>query len=314
LWLLVGFAAMFVTAFLIDYRFYKKYAKIIYILSWISVVAVLFLGVSRLGAKRWLNFGFFNIQPSEFAKIAVIIIIAGFISRKKVMIETLKGLIAPLAMILFMLLPIALEPDLGTPILIAAVCFAMLFCAGLPIKVVLLSGMAGGLLIAEEIARKPYRITRFHDYLASFINIDAASYQVRQSLNALGSGGLFGRGLGKSEMKLMYLPEAHTDFIFPIIGEELGFLGACVVISFFIYLFFKGIKMSKHMPDVFSEYLCLGITFVIVFQAIINLSVATGVFPAKGLPLPFISFGGTSLAISMAAAGILINLSQYSKK
>jgi cell division protein FtsW len=217
-------------------------------------------------------------------------------------------------MVLFMLLPIALEPDLGTPILIAAVCFSMLFCAGLPIKVVLLSGMAGGLLIAEEIMRKPYRLKRFHDYLASFINIDAASYQVKQSLNALGSGGFFGRGLGKSEMKLMYLPEAHTDFIFPIIGEELGFLGACTIISFFIYLFFKGIKMSKHMPDVFCEYLCLGITFVIVFQAIINLSVATGVFPAKGLPLPFISFGGTSLAISMAAAGILINLSQYGKK
>jgi cell division protein FtsW len=190
----------------------------------------------------------------------------------------------------------------------------MLFCAGLPIKVVLLTAIVGGLLIAEEIMRKPYRLARLHDYLVSFINMDAASYQVRQSLNALGSGGFFGRGLGKSEMKLMYLPEAHTDFIFPIIGEELGFLGACAVISFFIYLFFKGIKMSKHMPDVFSEYLCLGVTFVIVFQAIINLSVATGVFPAKGLSLPFISFGGTSLTISMAAAGILINLSQYSKK
>jgi cell division protein FtsW len=314
LWLLVGFGAMFTTAFIINYKFYKKHAKVIYIISWIFVVAVLFLGVSRLGAKRWLSFGFFTIQPSEFAKIAIVIIIADFISRKKNMIEKLKGLIAPSAIILFMLFPIVLETDLGTPILIAAVCFAMLFCAGLPMKVVLLSGTIGALLVAEEIIRKPYRLTRFHDYLASFINIDAASYQVKQSLNALGAGGFFGRGLGKSEMKLMYLPEAHTDFIFPIIGEELGFLGACAVIAFFIYLFFKGIKMSKHMPDVFSEYLCLGITFVIVFQAVINLSVATAIFPAKGLPLPFISFGGTSLAISMTAAGILINLSQYSKK
>jgi cell division protein FtsW len=304
---------MFTTAFIINYKFYKKYAKVIYIISWIFVVAVLFFGVSRLGAKRWLNFGFFTIQPSEFAKIAIVIMIADFISRKKNMIEELKGLIAPSAIILFMLFPIALEPDLGAPILIAAVCFAMLFCAGLPMKVVLVSGTIGALLVAEEIIRKPYRLARFHDYLASFINIDAASYQVKQSLNALGAGGFFGRGLGKSEMKLMYLPEAHTDFIFSIIGEELGFLGACVVVAFFIYLFLKGIKMSKYMPDVFSEYLCLGITFVIVFQAVINLSVATGIFPAKGLPLPFISFGGTSLAISMAAAGILINLSQYSK-
>ncbi|MDR3307189.1 MAG: putative lipid II flippase FtsW [Endomicrobium sp.] len=314
LWLLVGFGAMFTTAFVINYKFYKRHAKVIYILSWLLVVAVLFFGASRLGAKRWLSFGFFTIQPSEFAKIAIVIIIADFISRKKDMIEKLKGLIAPLSIILFMLCPIALEPDLGTPILIAAACFAMLFCAGLQIKVVLFSGTVGALLIAEEIITKPYRLARFRDYLASFINIDAASYQVKQSLNALGAGGFFGRGLGKSEMKLMYLPEAHTDFIFPIIGEELGFFGACAVVSFFIYLFFKGIKMSKHMPDVFSEYLCLGITFVIVFQAVINLSVATGVFPAKGLPLPFISFGGTSLVISMAAAGILINLSHYGKR
>jgi cell division protein FtsW len=213
-----------------------------------------------------------------------------------------------------MLMPIAAEPDLGTPILIAGVCFAMLFCAGIKMKAVLASGIGASLLIAEEIIRKPYRLTRFKDYIASFTNIDASSYQVKQSLNALGSGGIFGKGPGKSEMKLMFLPEAHTDFIFPIIGEELGFMGSCAVIVFFIYLFLKGIKMSKNMPDTFSQYLCLGITFIIVFQAIINLSVATGIFPAKGLPLPFISFGGTSLVITMAAAGILINLSQYSKR
>ncbi|MDR2399382.1 MAG: putative lipid II flippase FtsW [Endomicrobium sp.] len=314
LWLAVGFVAMFITAFVINYKFYKKHAKIIYLISWILVAAVLFIGVSRLGAKRWISFGFFSLQPSEFAKIAIVVMISDFISRKKDMVERVKGLIAPITIILFILLPVALEPDLGAPILIAAVCFAMLFCAGLQIKTVLFGLVAGGLLIAEEIIRKPYRLARFNDYLASFINIDAASYQVKQSLHALGSGGFLGRGLGKSEMKLMYLPEAHTDFIFPIIGEELGFWGACAVITFFIYIFFKGVKMSKHMPDVFAEYLCLGITFVIVFQAIINLSAATGVFPAKGLPLPFISFGGTSLAVSMAAAGILINLSQYSER
>jgi cell division protein FtsW len=314
LWLLVGFGAMFATTFIISYKFYKNHAKLIYIISWIFVVSVLFLGVSRLGAKRWLSFGFFTIQPSEFAKISSVIIIAEFISRKKSMTKELKGLIAPSVIIFFMLFPIALETDLGTPILIAVVCFAMFFCAGLSMKVTLFSGIIGVLLVVEEIIRKPYRLARLHDYLVSFINIDVASYQVKQSLNALGAGGFFGRGLGKSEMKLMYLPEAHTDFIFPIIGEELGFLGTCAVVVFFIYLFLKGIKMSKRMPDVFSEYLCLGITFVIVFQAVINLSVATGIFPAKGLSLPFISFGGTSLVISMAASGILINLSQYSKR
>ncbi len=267
-----------------------------------------------MGAKRWLQIGHFNLQPSELAKIALVIAMADFISRKKELVKEWKGLIVPGFIILLMLFPIVIEPDLGTPILAAGVCFAMLFCAGMKMNAVFAVGLVAVLLMAEEITRKPYRLIRVKDYLASFVNIDASSYQVKQSLNALGSGGFFGKGLGKSEMKLMYLPEAHTDFIFPIIGEELGFLGAISVIAFFMYLFFKGIKMSKNMPDVFSQYLCLGITFLIVFQSIINISVATGVFPAKGLSLPFISFGGTSLIITMATSGILINLSQYEKK
>ncbi|OEG69445.1 hypothetical protein ATZ36_09525 [Candidatus Endomicrobiellum trichonymphae] len=314
LWVTFGFAAMFVTSFLINYKFYKRYAKWIYLFAMALVTVVLFAGVLRLGAKRWLQVGHFTLQPSELVKIALVIAIADFISRKKELVEEWKGLIAPGFIILLILFPIVIEPDLGTPILVAGVCFAMLFCAGLKMNAVFAGGLAAVLLMAEEITRKPYRLTRVKDYLASFVNIDVSSYQVKQSLNALGSGGFLGKGLGKSEMKLMYLPEAHTDFIFPIIGEELGFLGAILVIAFFMYLFFKGIKMSKNMPDVFSQYLCLGITFLIVFQAIINISVATGVFPAKGLPLPFISFGGTSLIITMATSGILINLSQYKKK
>jgi cell division protein FtsW len=310
----IGFAVMFATSFLIDYKFYKKHARIIYFLSLLLVIVVLFIGVSILGARRWLFMGFLTIQPSELAKFAVIIALADFISRKKDLIKEWQGLAASAVIIFLMLFPVAIEPDLGTPILIAGVCFTMLFCAGIKIKTILALAVAAFLLIAEEIIRKPYRLIRFKDYLASFINIDASSYQVKQSLNALGSGGIFGKGFGKSEMKLMYLPEAYTDFIFPVIGEELGFIGVTVVMVFFIYLFLKGAKMSKHMPDAFSEYLCLGITFLIVFQTIINVSVATGIFPAKGLPLPFISFGGTSLVITMAAAGILINLSQYDRK
>jgi cell division protein FtsW len=313
IWIAVGFVAMLATSFFINYRIYKKYAKLIYIFSLILVVSVLFVGVTKQGAKRWLGMGFFTMQPSELAKFSMIIIIADFIARKKKIIEKFKGLLAPLVIISLMLIPIAVEPDLGTPVLIFGVCFAMLFCAGIKAKTILASSITIVLLMVEEIIRKPYRLTRFKDYLASFINIDASSYQVKQSLNALGSGGFFGKGLGKSKLKLMYLPEAHTDFIFPVIGEELGFIGVSAVIAFFMYIFFKGIKMSKYMPDVFSHYLCLGTTFLIVFQAIINLSVVTGIFPAKGLPLPFISFGGTSLVITMAIAGILVNLSQYGK-
>jgi cell division protein FtsW len=313
LWICLGFVAMFSTSFLIDYNLYQKYSKLIYFFALASVVAVLFVGVTRLGAKRWLSVSFFTVQPSELAKIAMVVIVADFISRKKDLIDKWIGLFAPGLLLLLMLVPIALEPDLGTPVLITGVCFAMLFCAGIKMKAVLLGVISIIILVAEEIVRKPYRFLRFKDYLASFINIDASPYQVKQSLNALGSGGFFGKGIGKSEIKLMYLPEVHTDFIFPVIGEELGFIGASFVIVFFMYIFFKGLKMSKCMPDSFSKYLCLGITCLIVFQSIINLSATTGVFPAKGLPLPFISFGGTSLVINMAAVGILINLSQYSR-
>jgi len=314
LWSSFGFIAMFLTGFLINYKLYKRYAKLIYLFSLVSVIAILFIGTSRLGAKRWLGIGPFTIQPSEVAKIAMVIITADFISRKKKLLKNWKTLAAFALIISFILFPIGMEPDLGTPILIASVCFAMLFCAGIKMNIIFAGGAAGVLLSAEEIIRKPYRIARFKDYIASFVNVDLSSYQVKQSLNALGAGGLFGKGLGKSEMKLMYLPEAHSDFIFPVIGEELGLLGTCTVLFFFIYLFYKGVKISSKMPDVFSQYLCLGITLMIVFQAIINISVAVGLFPAKGLPLPFISFGGTSLIITMAAAGILINLSQYDRK
>ncbi|MDR1196070.1 MAG: putative lipid II flippase FtsW [Endomicrobium sp.] len=313
IWVAIGFVAMGITAFFIDYKFYRKHAKAIYIITLAAVIAVLIFGVTRGGAKRWFNFHFAMFQPSELAKIAMVIIIADFIERKKDLIAEWKGLIAPLVFLILMVIPIAVEPDLGAPVLIAGVCLTMLFCAGIRIQAVLAAAGTGALLMIEEIIRKPYRIARMRDYFDSIINIDAASYQVKQSLYALGSGGFFGKGLGKSEMKLMYLPEAHTDFIFPVIGEELGFIGASAVIAFFMYVFFKGINISKNAPDKFAQNLSLGITFLIVFQALINISVATGIFPAKGLPLPFISFGGTSLVINMAAAGILINLSKYKK-
>lgn len=314
LWVLIGFAAMFTTAFLINYRFYQKYAILIYLTALILVILVLFFGSTKGGATRWLYIGSFSFQPSELAKIAVIIVIADFIARKKQIINEFKGLVAPFVYVFLMLIPVALEPDLGTPVLIAVVCLAMLYHAGIKFQAVAAAAGLGIFVLVIEIIRKPYRFARVRDYLDSFVNIDAASYQIKQSLYALGSGGFFGKGLGKSELKLMYLPEAHTDFIFPIIGEEVGFLGALVVMIFFIYIFSKGMRISKDAPDDFSSYLALGITLLIVFQAIINISVATGFFPAKGLPLPFISFGGTSLVISMAMMGILINLSQYSKK
>jgi cell division protein FtsW len=311
LWVTLGFISMFLTIFFINYKVYQKFTKQIFIFTFFLVIAVLFVGKTHLGAKRWIEIWYLTLQPSELAKIAVVISISDFISRKKILLNKYKGLIAPIIFITIMIIPIIVEPDLGTPLLILLVSITMLFCAGITLQSILVSIMSILCFGCIEIIKKPYRFARLKNYIISFSNMDYSSYQLKQSLNALGAGGLFGKGLGKSTIKLLYLPEAHSDFIFPIIGEELGFIGSLIVILFFLYLFIKGITMSKRMPDLFSSYLCLGITLLIVFQALINFFVTTGIVPTKGLPLPFISSGGTSLILNMVAVGILINLSQY---
>jgi cell division protein FtsW len=311
-WGFIGILAMFTTGFFINYKIYRKLNKYIFIFTLLLVISVLFIGKTHLGAKRWLEIWYITVQPSELAKIALVITIADFISRKHTtLLSTWKGWIAPVIFIACMLCPIVIEPDLGTPLLILLVSISMLFCAGVSITSILISTFSTLGFVIIEIIKKPYRFLRIKNYFISFYDIAHSSYQLKQSLNALGAGGFLGKGLGRSTMKLLYLPEAHSDFIFPIIGEELGLLGTLMIISFFLYLFIKGIKMSKRMPDLFSTYLCLGITLLIVFQALINLFVTTGMFPTKGLPLPFISSGGTSLVVNMFAVGILINLSKY---
>jgi cell division protein FtsW len=312
--IIIGFVAMFITSFLIDCKFYKKNIKFIYLLSLILVICVLFIGVSQSGSKRWLNMIFFTIQPSEFAKISVVLIMSNFISKGKAILKSKKTFTVLMIEVFLILIPIIMEPDLGTPILILITCFAMMFYVGVNKRKMLLVSIFVILLIMEETIRKPYRLIRFKNFFLSFININLSSYQIKQSINAVGSGGFFGKGLGKSEMKFMYIPESHTDFIFSVIGEELGFIGVNLVLLFFVYFFLKGIKISKSTPDIFLKYLCLGITFIIVFQAIINISVTIGILPTKGLTLPFISFGGTSIVTNMMITGILINLSQYTKK
>jgi len=316
----IGFVLMCATAFAVDVKFYKKYAPLIYFAAFLGVFLVLFLGGESHGAKRWFKFFGFSLQPSEIAKFALIIITASFISRKREILSLAQGAAAPVVLLVLLTLPIVFEPDLGTPILMAAVWFAMLFCAGINLKPLAGLSIAGAFLIAEEIIRKPYRLARFRVFAESVFNIDAVLdnsdakfYNLKQSLQAIGNGGLFGQGLGKSAIKLNYLPEAHTDFIFPVACEELGlFLGALPVLCFFGFFFLRGMKIGKNAPDDFSQFLAFGIVFAITFQALINMSMALGVLPTKGMPLPFVSLGGTSLICVMAASGILINISQYS--
>jgi cell division protein FtsW len=322
LWIFVGSILLAITAFLINYKFYQKYALQICFVAFIALIAVLIFGHSNYGATRWLKIGFLTIQPSEFAKMAMVIYMAEFIARKKTDIEKLSSaIIAPCIILGIICIPILLEKDLGTAVLIAAVCLTMLFCAGAKIKAISIGAAVCLSAALCAIMFTSYRRLRLVRYLKSIIDIDeilkdsdGKYYQIKQSINALGSGGFWGKGIGSGELKLGYLTQSENDFIFSIIGEEFGFVGAVTVVALFLFIFFKGMKISENMPDFFSKYLCLGLTLTLVFQALVNMLVSVGLFPTKGITLPFISYGGTSFVVSIMMSGILINLSHYRKR
>ncbi len=308
-WVAVGAAAMY---FMSNYNYRKlqKLAKPILMASIFFLVLVVVIGHAKGGAKRWITFGPANFQPSEFAKLAVIVVLADYLDRKKSRLKSWGGLVPPLFVIGFICGLIALEPDLGTPIIISSVGLSLIFISGANLKnlFMIVAGFLG--LVVEEVFRKPYRLHRVKDFIASWGDINSISYQLNQSMLALGAGGFMGKGLAQSQMKLLFLPEPHTDFIFPIIGEELGYIGTIFVICLFLIYSWRGWKISRQSTDYFGSLLALGITLLVAFQALVNMSVACGLVPTKGLPLPFISFGGTALVFNMAGAGILLNISK----
>lgn len=312
-WLLIGSIAMY---FFSNFNYSKlqKFAKPIFIISIILLVAVLVVGTSRGGAKRWIFWGPINFQPSEIAKLGIVIALADYLDRKKSRLSTFKGVWPAFAMLGLTCGLIGLEPDLGSPVLITCVILGLLYMAGANFKFITGLVLLAVPLAIVEVLRKPYRLARVKAFIESWGDIRSVQFQLDQSLVALGSGGFFGKGLGQGQMKLGHVPEPHTDFIFPIIGEELGFVGAAIVISLFIIFAWRGIQTSLNSKDFFGGLLAMGITLIIVFQAILNIGVACGVFPTKGLPLPFVSFGGTALVINMAEIGILLNISKSCTK
>jgi cell division protein FtsW len=308
-WVLLGTAAMFFMANY-DYRKLQKLAKPLIIIAVLLLVAVLVIGTVKGGAKRWLKIGPLGFQPSEFAKLVLVIALADFLDRRKSRMKNFKGLLPGLVIMGLLCLPIAVEPDLGTPLLMAAVGLSLLYAGGAKLMHILLLGASALPLVAIEILRKPYRLQRVKDFLASWGDIHSGSYQLNQSILALGNGGFLGRGLGQSQMKLNYLPEPHTDFIFPIIGEELGFIGTICLILLFLFFAWRGWQISRKSENYFGNLLAIGVTWLVIYQALINMAVACGVFPTKGMPLPFVSFGGTALLINLAEVGILLNIAK----
>jgi cell division protein FtsW len=297
----------------IDYRKFRDYAKPLLILSLALLILVLVPGIGRevAGARRWFRFKIFSFQPSELATLAVIVYISDFISRKSSRIkEFWQGFFPPVAVLGITVLFILMQPDLGTSVALAGVVFIMLFIARARLTYLISLALTSAPVLLFLILIAPYRRARILAFLNPWLDPHGSGFQIIQSQISLGSGGIFGVGLGHSRQKLFYLPAAHTDFIFSIIGEELGLLGTLGVIILFIIFIREGLKIIKHAPDKFGYFLALGLVLMIALKAVINIGVSCGILPTKGLPLPFISYGGSSFIFDMVSVGILINIAR----
>jgi len=312
IFLVIGAILTFL-AMSIDYRTLRRWAMPLLISSLFLLILVLIPGIGRevSGANRWFRFKFISFQPSELANIAVIVYIADFIARKENQIRTfLKGFLPPMLILGFTVLLILMQPDLGTSLALGMVVFIMLFVAGVRLSYLLSVVLVSLPLLAILIFSVPYRRMRIMAFLNPWLDPKGSGFQIIQSQIALGSGGIFGLGLGQSKQKLFYLPAAHTDFIFSIIGEELGLLGTLGVVILFMILIYQGFKVIKNASGKFGYFLSLGLVLIISFKAIINIGVSCGLLPTKGLPLPFISYGGSSLIFDMVSVGILMNIAR----
>lgn len=297
----------------IDYRKLRRFSKPLLIIAFLLLVLVLIPGVGRevSGARRWFRFKFLSFQPSEFANMAIIIYIADFICRKGNNIKTLvRGFLPPIFILGASVLLILLQPDLGTAIALVVVVFSMLFIAGVRLSYLGSLILAGLPVLYFLIFSVPYRRMRIMAFLNPWLDPRGSGFQIIQSQLALGSGGIFGVGLGQSRQKLFYLPAAHTDFIFSIIGEELGLIGTIGIIILFMIFIHQGFKILKNSADKFGYFLGLGLILIISFKAVVNIGVSCGVLPTKGLPLPFISYGGSSFVFDMISVGILLNIAR----
>jgi len=294
-----------------DYRKIKKYTKPLLAIAIFSLVLVLLPGIGHEagGAKRWIRIGMLGFQPSEFAGLFLIMYLAEALERKQIHIRNFfYGFMPPLVMSGIMVLLVLAQPDLGTAVMLLAVSLIMLFVSGANMLHLFPLVAMSVPVLYFLIFRVPYRLKRIIGYLDPWGDAQSTGFQIVQSFLALGSGGILGLGLGCSRQKLFYLPQAHTDFIFSILGEELGLIGTLGIVFLFAAFVWLGIRISIKTKDLFGKFLALGITVSIALKAIINIAVSTGAIPTKGLPLPFISYGGTALVFNMIGVALLLNI------
>ena len=298
-------------AYSIKPSFYKKAAVPALVFSFFLLLLVFLphVGVSAGGARRWIRLWPTTFQPSELVKLAMVIFLAKYMSSPDYDTERFSSFIKPLLVMVAFQLVFLKQPDFGSTMSLAFLTFAMLFVSGMSLKYIA-SVSVLALPVIYKLVMEPYRLRRITSFLDPWKDPMGSGFQLVQSFIALGSGGITGLGLGESRQKLSFLPASHTDFIFCLVGEELGLIGASVLIALFLFLFIRGITIAGRSRDRFVHYLAYGLVLMISLQALVNFAVVTGLVPTKGLPLPFVSYGGSALLINMAAIGILLRISK----
>ncbi len=312
LWTALGLALM-VWAMHRDYHEFQRYAPVLFLASLLFLLLVLIpsVGVKVNGARRWLRIFGMSFQPSELAKLSLVLLLASFFARRSDRVEHLvQGFLPPLVLSGLFVGLILLQPNFGTAVVLLFAAAAVFFAAGVRLTHLGSAFVAACGLCYLFVQVHPYAKLRLLTLMDPARASSKATYQIHQSLYALGPGGMLGRGLGDSIQKLFYLPESHTEFIFAIVGEEIGFVGALLVIFLFGVLLWRGTRIALRAPDPFGTYAAMGLTCVIVCQAAINLGVVVGLLPTTGVPLPFISFGGSSLVTTLLCIGILLSISR----
>ncbi len=318
----IGLVGMFLASYL-PYRFYAMYANLFLILAFVGLLLVFVpgLGSSVQGAeggrfRRWIRLGnlSINFQPVEFAKIALVMHVANFISRNPERVKSfLNGVLPNMLIVGAAFGLVYIQPDFGSAFLLLVTVCVVLFIGGMRVWHVLALTSVGGGLLSLLIIRDPYKLKRLMDYFAVLQSPEGANYQLTRSLDALAGGGLLGVGIDSSLQKISRLPYPHTDFIFAVLGEEFGFIGAVAVTFIFMLFIWRGLHIARHASDLFGALLATGITIMIGLQAFINIGVVTGLLPTKGITLPFISYGGSSIVLSLVSVGILLNISRSSR-
>ncbi|GAA0382702.1 putative lipid II flippase FtsW [Bacillus horti] len=310
---MLGLVVMFVVMN-IPYRIYRKFIPLILLglLVLMTLVFIPGLGVEAKGAQRWLYIGPINLQPSELVKIGLVIYLASIYSKKQEYISDFKrGVVPPLVVVAIFFTLILMQRDLGTGMSVIFFTLVMIFCSGAQFKHILGLGILSGIIGSIFIFTQSYRLERFTSFLDPWSDPLGSGFQLTQSLIAIGNGGFLGKGFGNSIQKYMYLPEAHTDFIFAIIAEELGLLGISFILLCYVLLLLRGIRAAVRCPDSFGTLLGIGIVAMIGVQVLINIAVVSGRLPVTGITLPFLSYGGTSLILTLSSIGILLNVSRY---